>query len=37
MRSSGLPKYINVHCENEKVREEIRAIPGAVARPIMFK
>jgi hypothetical protein len=34
MRSSGLPKYINVHCENEKVREEIRAIPDAVVSKI---
>jgi hypothetical protein len=37
MRSSGLSKYINVHCENEKVREEIRAIHGSAAQPIMFK
>jgi hypothetical protein len=34
MRSSGLSKYINVLCENEKVREEIRAIPDAVVSKI---
>lgn len=34
MRSSGLPKYVNVLSENEKTRDEIRAIPDAVVSKI---
>jgi hypothetical protein len=37
MRSSGLPKYINILCENEKVREEIRAIPDFPVRYLLYQ